>query len=183
MTDEQIINAISEGGAAKEKAAGYLIQTHIGFVRKIQANHKITDEEAKDAFTDAVIGLLQSIDSQRFRGDSKISTYLYKIFYFKCLDLLRKKSTNKVDYLENLPDARDAAADTFKDLLLGDQVKRLHIHLDTIGEPCKSILLDWGFWGYKMPEIAERNGLEDAGKAKKKKYRCLQKLLTLINIE
>ena len=50
-----------------------------------------------------------------------------------------------------------------------------------MGHPCNDILMDWAYWGYSMEEIANKVGLETADQAKKKKYKCLQKLLKQIN--
>lgn len=180
MQDSQITHAILEGGQSKENATHYLINQHIGFVHKVHKNLKLSFEEAKDAYTDAILALMNAVENQTFKGESKLSTFLYKIFYFKCVDLSRKNTTNRIDYMQEIPDVNASQIDTFKNLLIKDEVKNLKIHMEKIGEPCKQILLDWGFWGYKMPEIAERVGLEDAGKAKRKKYNCLQKLLKII---
>jgi len=180
MQDPQITHAILEGGKPKENAIQYLIDTHIGFVHKVHRNLNLSIDEAKDVYTDAILALMQAVENKTFKGNSKLSTFLYKIFYFKCVDLSRKNTTNRIDYMEEIPDVNPSEMDSFKDLLINDEVKNLKIHLEKIGNPCYQILMDWGFWGYKMNEIAKRNGLENAGKAKRKKYNCLQKLMKKI---
>ena len=181
MQDQQIAQAILLGGLEKEKAVQYLIDQHVGFVHKLHQNLNISLEEAKDAYTDAIMALIQAIENQTFKGESKLSTFLYKIFYFKCVDFSRKRSTNRIDYQVELPNISSSEEDTFKQLIIKEEVKNLKVHMEKIGHPCQQILLDWGFWGYKMPEIAKRVGLKDAGKAKRQKYNCLQKLIKIIN--
>jgi RNA polymerase sigma factor (sigma-70 family) len=177
MVENTLIKSILNGGKDKEQAVEYLINHHIGFIHKVHQNLDLPYDEAKDAYTDAILALIISIENQSFKGRSKISTYLYKVFYFKCIDLVRKNTTNQINYMEEIPDITASQMDVFKSFLIKDEVKNLKRYLDKLGEPCQQILLDWGFWGYKMPEIAERVGLENAGKAKRQKYNCLQKLL------
>ena len=157
-SDIQLKEAFSKRGALREQAARYFLQKNIHYIPLIAKKVGISEEEALDEYTDAVIDLIEQVNSGVFKGESKLSTYLYKIFYFKCIDLSRKKSTNKISYLENI-----------------------YRNLEKLGEPCKQILLDWGFWGFNMTEIAERNGLTGATQAKDRKYKCLMRLRKLVN--
>ncbi len=177
--DQWYIRAIRAGGGAREEAVGRLLREHVGFVHQVHRKVGIGLEAAKDCYTDAVVALVEQVEAGSFRGESKLSSFLYRILYNKAVDLLRRKTTNPVTYPEQLPERGDAGT-LVEQLDRRDEVRRLHGHLDRLGEPCRQILLDWGYWGYGMQEIAERNGLADAGKAKRRKYECLQKLLALL---
>lgn len=180
--DESLVRAIREGGTARESAVRQLLTGHIGFVHKVHRKVGIDLESAKDCFTDAVMSVVEQVEDGSFRGDSKLSSYLYRILYNKSVDLLRRKTTNPVNYLEKVPEQSDPAG-LQERIQQSDEVRHLYRYLDRIGDPCRQILLDWGYWGYSMKEIAERAGLADAGKAKRQKYNCLQKLLAIVKKE
>lgn len=179
-SDQDIIDAIRKGGREKERAIQRIMDDFGRYMYKIQKKYGFTEEEVQDVYTDAIIGLIQQIEKGRFRGESKLSTFFYRIFSNKGVDLFRKNSTKKVNTVEDMPPLEDPAKNILALLDIEDEIQNLNGYLDQIGDSCKQILLDWGFWGYGMTEIAERAGLKDAGQAKRQKYRCLQKLTKLI---
>ncbi|MEO0469398.1 MAG: sigma-70 family RNA polymerase sigma factor [Bacteroidota bacterium] len=176
--DAELIANIRSGGASKERAIGELIKYHTSFIFAVHRKLGISEEQAGDAFSDAIMAVARHIESGQFRGESKLSTYLYRIFFNKGVDLARKKTT---DVIVSMDDSyiqiQDHNSDILKLLNLEDRMGKLRSHLAEIGEKCRQILLDWGYWGYSMTEIAERVGLAGADQAKRQKYKCLQKLM------
>lgn len=180
-SEEKLIAAIIKGGALREEASNHLLNTYISFIPKMVEKVGLSKEMLLDAYTDALMSLLEQISNDKFKAESKLSTYFYRIFYFKSIDLSRKNSTNKIEYQENLPERPISGLTALEKLETKDAIRDLHTYLDELGEPCKQILLDWGFWGYNMSEIATRVGLKSSKQAKNQKYKCLQKLRKLMN--
>lgn len=178
-TDEQIIAALSEGGNSRERVTSHLIDTYVHLVPVMVKKTGLVKEAALDVFTDAILDLMEQAKQGIFRGESKLSTYLYKIFYFKCVDLSRKNTTKPLSYPSDLPELADQASDIQKKIETGEDFTGLLNLLDQLGEPCRQILLDWGFWGYSMADIAERTGLGGSVQVKDRKYKCLQRLRKL----
>ena len=179
-SDQKIIDNLTTGGKSRENAVDYVMKQFISYVPTVAKKTGLTREEALDMFTDAIIMLSDQVAKGEFKGESKLSSYFYKIFYFKSVDLFRKNTTNKIDYRAELPDLTDQEPLVAKSMETNEAIKELYKFMDQIGEPCKQILLDWGFWGYNMTEIAERVGLEGSKQAKDRKYKCLQKLRNLM---
>ncbi|GAB4405103.1 MAG: hypothetical protein OHK0039_05880 [Bacteroidia bacterium] len=171
-----MLASIRSGGESREAAARYLLETYVSFVPRIRRQFGLDREAALDAFTDAVLALVGQVATGVFEERSKVSTYLYQIFYYKARDVFKKNTTNRVSYLAAVPDQThddpppDEAADQ------AEALQTLVRELDRLGEPCRRILLDWGYWGYSMEEIARRNGLPGPEQAKKQKYKCLQRI-------
>lgn len=174
--DDVIIEAIRTGGGKREEAAKYLIDRHIGFIYKVSRKLRLEEALAKDAYLDAVIAVIQQVESGAYRGENKLSSYLYQIFYFKSIDILRKHSTNSEEYMEQLPDRADDRSDMSLTLEQRESVSQIERLLERMGQPCKQILMDWGFWGYQIQEIAERMGVDDPVKISRRKYKCLEEL-------
>ncbi|MFT4664253.1 MAG: RNA polymerase sigma factor (sigma-70 family) [Polaribacter sp.] len=179
-SDEELIKAISAGGASKEKAANYLMDTYIHYLPQIAQKTGLERDQALDVFTDAIIVVMDNAAKGAFKGESKLSSYFYKIFYFKSVNLFKKNLTNRIDYKEELPELKDSAMSAAEEIEVKEDLSHLLQYLNQLGDPCKQILLDWGFWGYNMTEIAERFGLDGSDQAMNKKYRCLMKLRKLM---
>ncbi|MDX2247088.1 MAG: sigma-70 family RNA polymerase sigma factor [Bacteroidia bacterium] len=182
-TDEEIIRAILAGGAQREKMIYYLYdRAYSRMIYKIKKKLILTDEEVKDAYSDAIVKLDQQIRSGKFQGKCKLSTYFFRIFYNKGVDILRKRLPHtKITYLPeeqgaHVPDP----AETILELLQAkDKIRMIGGYLDQIGEKCKKVLLMHAK-GYTMEEIAMATGLQDAANATGKKHKCFKKLKDLL---
>lgn len=92
MNDEQIIDFISIP-EKQEEAFRYILKTYkerIYFhVRKIVIDHDDADDVTQEAF----IKIWKNLD--KFRGDSKLYTWLYRIATNEALTFLQKKKRDK----------------------------------------------------------------------------------------
>jgi RNA polymerase sigma-70 factor (ECF subfamily) len=179
-SDKEIIENILSGGRDKEIAIDYLIHRHTGMVIRVMNKTAISEEDAKDAFTDALLAVIKNIKDNKFVPKSKLSTYLYQILYYKCVDRARKKTIYQNEPIKSVIDIKDETPDIYRIIKGKRELNLLHHLLTELGDPCKSILLKWGAGGYTMNEIAEMTGLESAEKAKKKKHYCLKVLMKKI---
>ena len=92
------------------------------------------------------------------------------------MDIVRKKATNAEDYVEIMPERMDDVNDISLNFEQKESVYQIAQILEKIGQPCKQILMDWGFWGYSIQEIAERLHIDDPLKVSRRKYKCLEEL-------
>lgn len=181
MTDQEIIYAIREGGHDAESAVKNLMNMHQGMIYDMKSKIHLDLESSKDAFADALSMVVWNIKTNTFKGDSKISSYLYRIYYNKSVDLLRHLSTNKNRATQNIEDLDLASELSLNDNLdLKLDIEIVKDAIQSLGNVCKSIIMDWGYWGYSMAEIAIRNNIENGTKAKKMKYNCLKKLKEIL---
>ena len=75
-------------------------------------------------------------------------------------------------------DAREA--DLLRLIDNRDEVRHINLLIQEMGDSCQKILIDWGYYGYSMEEIAQRAQLSNAESARSMKYKCLKKLRSLI---
>ncbi|MEM6318315.1 MAG: sigma-70 family RNA polymerase sigma factor [Bacteroidota bacterium] len=179
-SDKRLVDSIKAGGKLRETATKQLLQNHLKFIYKLHQQLGIEKEAARDALVDAVLAVIEKIEKGRFTEQAQLSTFLYRIFYNKCVDFLRKRSSNKVAYLADIPEQVEQSPSPVQILADKGDVVQLKGLLQKLGSPCQQILLDWGAGGYSMQEIALRSGLANAEKAKRQKYNCLQKLIKLV---
>lgn len=157
------------------------MRSNIGIMYDLKSKLKLPTQDIKDLYTDAISNLIWNVQTNKFKGNSKLTTYLFKIFHNKSVDHLRHISTNKNRQTDEITSIRlesgeDLESDTYNNIAF-EQVKS---EIKQLGSECKNILMDWAYWGYNMKEIATRNNLESANKAKKSKYSCLQKLREML---
>ncbi len=182
-TDQSIIEGIKKGGPYREKSINLLFDSNLGFLHTIRKKLFLSPEEAQDAYADAVVKLTSQISLGKFRGESKLSTYFYKIFYNKCVDVSRKKASNAHTKVEEYPELSDPAANLLHKMDVADEAMQVRKVMEKMGETCKNILLDWAYMGYSMEEIAQRRSLKTAESARSLKYKCLKKLRELLLVK
>ncbi|MEM6261089.1 MAG: sigma-70 family RNA polymerase sigma factor [Bacteroidota bacterium] len=179
-SDQEIIDSILLGGSIQERVIHHLFDIHQGFIGQACERHQLSIEDARDAFCDALVALRKQILAQKFRGESKISTYLYRIFTNKCIDHLRKKNSYHAQLTPEIPEIEDESGNIFHHLVVQEDFNYAVQKMEEIGETCKRVLIDSLYYRYSMEEVAERAGLPDAKTASDRKYKCLQRLRKLI---
>lgn len=180
-TDEEIIEGIRAGGILRQKLAAQIYQQYMGYVYKGQQRYKLNLEEARDAYADAITGVCRHIEEGRFRGESKLSTYLFKSFSNRCVDKLRRRASNaNVEWESLVPTMPDKAKTMIQEIVLKEDTERLLALMDQLGENCKKILIDSEYYGFNMEEISERIGFKNAASVSSMKYRCMDKLKKLL---
>jgi RNA polymerase sigma factor (sigma-70 family) len=177
--EHALIAAIKQGGPEKNKYVKLLIADHQGYVYKLRVETGLSEETLKDIFTDTVLLVLEHIENDIFRSESRLSSYFYKIFYFKTIDHIRKNASNKIDYTDDLPELGDDGQNITRIVELKDEMNMIIKVLDDMCFPCRDIIMDWAYWGFKSEEIGERIGETDPVKFARIKYNCIHKFKKL----
>ncbi|MCE7042644.1 RNA polymerase sigma factor [Dyadobacter sp. CY312] len=174
-----LISVIKEGGAEKNKYVKQLISGYQGYIFKLHSETGLSESVLKDLYTDTVMLIIKHIEEEKFRGESKLSTYFYRIFYFKTVDFLRLNAGSKIDYTDELPDFSDDAQNITGIMEARDEMNQIIRLLDKMCHPCRQIIMDWAYYGFKAEEIGARIGETDPVKYSKIKYNCIDKFKKL----
>ena len=181
LKDYDILQGIREGDSRRQLYENKLYEKYHYLVREAQFKHKISYDDAQSAYSDAILTVIDHVVNGRFEGRSEVKTYLYQIFTNKCVDTIRKNTTNKagVHHTEGLEDALlwipDESRTILQQLISENEVALLQQHLRSIGEKCRGIILAWGE-GFSDEEIAQQMGYNTAAVAKTSRLRCLERL-------
>ncbi|WP_080241647.1 RNA polymerase sigma factor [Spirosoma rigui] len=180
-SDADLMAGIRAGGPQRRLYENKLYERYDYLVADGVRKHRLAEDDCASAYSDAVLTVFDHISSGRFEGRSELKTYLYQIFANKCVDAIRKKTTNRSsvhdafsldDSLMQLPDAARLAV---QHLIAKSDVEILHQHLKNLGDKCRSMILLWGE-GYSDDEIAQSMDYNSAAVAKTSRLRCLDKL-------
>jgi RNA polymerase sigma factor (sigma-70 family) len=151
------------------------------FINEGCKKYNLTYEDSFSAYSDAVLSTIHNIVSDKFDARSSLKTYLFQIYSNKCVDLLRKNTTNKqqVHRSNTIPELLSQLTDNTRNVVekMIDAQKRSAIktHLESIGEKCREILLMFED-GLSDKKIAEELAYNNAAVAKTSRLRCLEKL-------
>ena len=90
MTDKDFIEALKQG---KRFAYEDLVDQYQGVVFNKCLSFVPNKEDAEDITQEVFVKVFNSI--RKFRGNSKLSTWIYRITTNKCLEFIRKKNAKK----------------------------------------------------------------------------------------
>ncbi len=183
FTDAELLEMIVAGGQKYQQASEILFHKFQGFIPKVQDKLHLSQTHIQDAYSDALVKLIRQIKLKKFRGESKLSTYFFSIFNNTAVDVSRKNSSNKNIVTQELNDYNLRERDLLQILEAKSEAKNLMSKMAQLGTTCQKILMDWGYYGYSMEEIAKRAKLANEGSARSMKFKCLKKLKSLLDVE
>jgi len=164
--DEEIVAGILAGGSQRQKYTNYLYDRYHRYIYTGIKKYKISLEQAQEAFADALIGVCKQIDNQKFRGESSISSYLFRAFSNRCVDKLRS-ATSYIgeEELEDHLNVPAYAHNMLQRMELKESWQQVSQLMDELGEQCKRLILDSEYFGFTMDELAQKMGFNKASTA------------------
>ena len=114
-----------------------LVQEHSGMIHKVCRLYGNTETDRQDLFQEIIIQLWKSYP--RFRGESKFSTWLYRIALNTAISDLRKQKRQIDIVYSDLPtaDLQETGIDKEKE----EQLKQLYTAIGQLGEIEKAIVM------------------------------------------
>ena len=179
-TDSEIIKKLKAGGQDFEGISVYLFEQFKGFIPTVQGKLHLPTTEVQDAYADALVKLIRHLRNDQFRGESKISSYFYKIFYNTAVDASRKNASNKNIKTTELLEFDLRERDLLDMITKKQEAQNVMLVINAMGGTCQQILIDWGYYGYSMAEIAIRGNMKNPESARSMKYKCLKKLKEIL---
>jgi RNA polymerase sigma-70 factor (ECF subfamily) len=139
-----------------EHAKNELFKRHRSEVARIVARALGPDADVEDVVQDAFIQIFRSIDS--FRGDSKFSTWLFRLVTNVARMHLRKRRVRPV-IADGVAPETAVRSDTHGSPELAAErswrIRRLYQHLDQLSDKKRTVLVLHDFEGVAPIEIAE----------------------------
>lgn len=183
-TDAEILEGLKGGGRVRREMEEVLYRRFASLIWQRPRKYRLSEEEATQAYNDAIIGLLKQVDAGNFRGESSLYTYLRRIFLRRCIDIFRSGPTIPVymDSLEERMDLPDESVNIIRRLISQDELRKALALLQQLGERCRELLM-MSAEGYRIEEITQRLGLKNADSTYSTRHQCKKKLLDLLSAE
>ncbi len=187
-SDQEIIEQLRQSGTDRMRGEDRLFSRFAYFVREGMTKHSLTEEESFNAYSDTILAALENIRKASFEARASLKTYLYQIFHNKCVDLLRKRTTNKNSVhrpetiTERLTQLSDSARSAVQNLIDKADRSRLLEKLKELEEKCRQLLMFWAE-NYSDKEIASLLEYKTADVVKTSRLRCLDRLRKMYKAE
>jgi RNA polymerase sigma factor (sigma-70 family) len=184
LSDAQLIDGLRAGGTERRLYENKLYDRYAYLIREGGRQHRLDEEQTASAYADALLSVIDQLVSGRFEGRSGLKTFLYQIFTNKCVDLIRKKTTNResvhqgVELDPSLLQIPDETRTIIQQLIIQHDTERLRERLRLLGGKCQAMLMAWAN-GYSDEDIAAQQQYNSAAVAKTSRLRCLDKLREL----
>lgn len=175
-TNEQ---ALLKGLALNDsKAIETIYRNNFPMVQAFILQNNGSYDEARDVFQEAMIALYEKAQSESFVLTCQIKTYVYSVCRRLWLKRLQQlgRFANHVDSLEEtvpVEEDLDIHEKRNAEFAIMDRA------MNSLGEPCKSLLEGYYIKKMGMQELAAEFGYTNADNAKNQKYKCLMRLKKL----
>jgi RNA polymerase sigma factor (sigma-70 family) len=164
-------------GLAKSdsKAIETIYKENYKMVQSLIINNNGSGDDAKDIFQEAMIILYEKSRSEDFELHCQIKTYLYSVcrrLWLKRLQQLSRYSPGIENIVDTIPVEEELEGHEKKN----EEFIAMEKAINSLGEPCKSLLEAYYLQKRNMQEIANSFGYTNADNAKNQKYKCLMRL-------
>ena len=180
-SDREIIERLLQEGISKRKAEEDLFRMYSYFVREGTRKFSLSEDDALDAYSDTILVTIEKVSNLTFKAESSLKTYIYQIFHNKCVDLIRKKTTNRnsvhqtVSISDLLIQIPDSAKPVIQQMTEKSNWESLKARLDEMTGNCRQLLLLFAD-GYSDKDIAKTLSYKTADVVKTSRLRCVEKL-------
>lgn len=174
--DQILINQIVEGDT---NSFTILVDRYKDLVFTLALRMLKNREEAEEVAQDTFVKTYKSLD--RFKGDSKFSTWIYRVAYNSCLDRIKKnkKHLNNVEineYTEHQIVTIDNALDKMEMIERKEAIQKC---IDKLSGDDSFLLTLYYFDDLSLDEISKIVGIS-ANNIKVKLFRCRKKLASIL---
>ncbi len=175
-TDQELIDLVLNGNT---NAFGELVDRYQNFVFTIAIRIIKVREEAEEIAQDSFIKAFDSLAS--FRGESKFSTWLYRIVYHKSLDRLKKNSRSKTcEIIEDITEDKLVEIENGLEFILSkERTERIRECIAKLPADDAAIITLFYFEEQSLKEISQITDLTEDN-IKIKLYRSRKKLFSLL---
>jgi len=174
--DQLYIDKVIKGDT---NAFAFLVEKYKDMVFSLAIKITKNREEAEEVSQDSFIKAFKAIHT--FKGDSKFSTWLYKISYHNCMDRVNKNARKyNIDRIDEVIENRiKATEDTMQTIERKERAELMNDCLLELPEDERSILWLFYYKELSLKEIMEVTSLSQAN-LKVKLHRARKKLLIIV---
>ena len=176
INDNYLIESVVNGDT---KAYAQLVNRYKDMVYTLAIRMMRNREEAEEVAQDTFIKVFSSLN--KFKGNSKFSTWIYKVTYNTCLDRIKKnkKYLNDVAIDEFIFNKLDAIDNALENMIKEEKSKCIKNCINKLPEDSSALLTLFYFEELSLEEISEIINVE-VNTAKVKLFRARKKLAVIL---
>jgi len=174
--DSEILKAIRSGD--DKDVLQYMYEKHFPKMRKYVMNNSGDSDAAFDIFQDSMVVFYKYVREGRFNPEHETGAFLFSVGRNLWLNRV-KKEKREVAMAEHV-DFMDEGQDVISLLITREREELISGILKELGEKCKKLLQLSVFYRMRNSEICERMGFSTENAVKTRKYKCMQKLISIV---
>ncbi len=171
--EEQILDRVRRGD---NDAVARLYKANFPAVYHFIVNNNGDDDEAAEIYQQAFIILYEKLQETGFKLHSSAGTFLYAVSRNLWLALLKERRRFNAGPPESLNLVMEDGTDFQQIAEREQEFEAMELSLESLGEPCKTLLKAFYHEMLSMEQIADKMGYTNAENAKNQKYKCLVRL-------
>lgn len=177
ITDDQ--QCIAEVLKGDTNAFSFLVEKYKDMVFTLAIKVTKNREEAEEVSQDSFIKAFKSLKS--FKGDSKFSTWLYKIAYNNCMDRVKKNARkyNTTDIDEVVENRIQSADNTLQSIERKERAVLMNECLEELPEDERTLVWLFYYKELSLKELIEVTSHSEAN-VKVKLHRARKKLMSIV---
>ncbi|MCX6332523.1 MAG: sigma-70 family RNA polymerase sigma factor [Bacteroidetes bacterium] len=175
LNEQALLKGLAQNDS---KAVETLYKSHFTMIQHFVENNNGSFDDARDVFQEAMIALYEKVQLDSFVLTCQIKTYLFSIckhLWLKRLHQMGKYSSPLNAHEESISVETDMGMFEKKEAAFAIMNRALN----SLGEPCKSLLEGYYINKKGMQELANQFGYTNADNTKNQKYKCLMRLKKL----
>lgn len=178
-SDADLLSAIRNKDTLDE-AIRYIYQHYFDTVSSLIINNSGNLHDAQDIFQETVVTFIETVEKDKFRGESSIKTFLVAIARNTWLNELKRRERS--DHREAIYEKSKPEDEPDVSQLISEREKKQQFRelLSKLGESCKKILTFFYYENLSMKEILDHLPYENEQVVRNKKYKCLQQLTGIL---
>jgi RNA polymerase sigma factor (sigma-70 family) len=171
-TDDLLIEGIK---LDRNDALEVLYKQYYASVQHLVIANNGSEQDAKDIYQETIIIVYEKFRYGNTVLSCSLKTFIYSIarnLWLKKLNSVHKKSIS-IDDKDSFLDLGDDMQQAQNNEHLYSQIEKA---MDTLGEPCRSLIEDFYLKGLNISGITEKYAYNNSDTAKTQKYKCLMRL-------
>ncbi len=175
-SDDEILKAIRSGN--DRNVLKYLYKVHFPKVRKYIMNHSGDSDSAFDVFQDSIVVFYKYVKENKFNPAYETGAFIFSVGKNIWLNKIQKDKRNVP--LPDYTEFKDDNQSIVDQLITREREEMVSSVLRQLGSICQKLLQYSIFYKMRNTEICERMGFSTENAVKTRKYKCMQKLISIV---
>jgi RNA polymerase sigma factor (sigma-70 family) len=175
-SDNEIIQAIKSG--QDRDALKFLYNSLFYKIKNYVLHNSGDSDDAFDVFQDGMLVFYKYVRQEKFDPKYDIGAFVFTVCKNVWLNRLRKEK--RAVKLPEYADFSDQTGDVADHLISREREALVSSLLAKLGQRCEKLLRYSIFYRMRNAEICEKMGFSTENAVKTRKYKCMQKLISLV---
>lgn len=175
-SEDEILKAIRSGN--DRNVLKHLYKVHFPKVKKYIMNHSGDSDTAFDVFQDSIVVFYKYVKENKFNPAHETGAFIFSVSKNIWLNKIQKDK--RIVTLPEYAEFKDDNQNIVDQLITREREEIVSGVLSQLGSTCQKLLQYSIFYKLRNAEICEKMGFSTENAVKTRKYKCMQKLISIV---